>query len=114
MSNVNNFLVWLGRRLFPQEKVRKSTLQQTVRRSQQNAANGAGAADMRDTGSARTVAEDPEHHEFARSKFVREDSGTHENLKIFDDNAVDSDDQNGLDPYNTGQFDRSKSWKLRS
>lgn len=45
-----------------------------------------------------------------RNKYVREDSGTHETLKIVDDSLLDSDEEFGLDPYNTGRFDRSKYW----
>ena len=45
-----------------------------------------------------------------RNKYVREDTGTHETLKIVDDTLLESDDENGADPYNTGRFDRSKSW----
>jgi len=45
-----------------------------------------------------------------RNKYVREDSGTHETLKIVDDSILESDDEFGLDPYNTGRFDRSRSW----
>lgn len=46
-------------------------------------------------------------------KFVREDTGTHETLKIFDDSIIDSTEDEGADPYNTGGFDRSKSWDKR-
>lgn len=45
-----------------------------------------------------------------RNKYVREDSGTHETLKIIDDSLVEEQDDGGIDPYNTGRFDRSKSW----
>ncbi len=45
-----------------------------------------------------------------RNRYVREDSGTHETLKIIDDSILESDDEFGLDPYNTGRFDRSRSW----
>ena len=45
-----------------------------------------------------------------RNKYVREDTGTHETLKIIDHSVLDSDEEFGEDPYNTGQFDRSKSW----
>ena len=48
-----------------------------------------------------------------RNKFVREDTGTHETLKILDDSMVDSGEEPGLDPYNTGGFDRSKNWERR-
>lgn len=48
-----------------------------------------------------------------RNKFVREETGTHETLKILDDSLVDSGEETGLDPYNTGGFDRSKNWDRR-
>lgn len=48
-----------------------------------------------------------------RNKFIREDTGTHETLKILDDSLVDSGEEPGLDPYNTGEFDRSKNWDRR-
>jgi hypothetical protein len=35
-------------------------------------------------------------------------------LKIIDESLLDSDDQGGFDPYNTGRFDRSKKWDSRS
>jgi hypothetical protein len=48
-----------------------------------------------------------------RNKYVREDTGTHETLKILDDSLVDSGEETGIDPYNTGGFDRSKNWDKR-
>lgn len=48
-----------------------------------------------------------------RNKFVREDTGTHDTLKILDDSMIESDDETGIDPYNTGRFDRSKHWDTR-
>jgi hypothetical protein len=45
-----------------------------------------------------------------RNKYVREETGTHENLKIVDDSLAETDNEAGADPYNTGRFDRSKSW----
>ena len=48
-----------------------------------------------------------------RNKYVREDTGTHETLKILDDSLVDSGEETGIDPYNTGGFDRSKNWDTR-
>jgi hypothetical protein len=45
-----------------------------------------------------------------RNKYVREDTGTHETLKIVDDSLLESDEEFGIDPYNTGRFDRSRSW----
>ena len=49
-----------------------------------------------------------------RSKYVREDSGTHESLSILDESIEEEkQDGEGIDPYNTGQFDRSKNWDKR-
>ncbi len=48
-----------------------------------------------------------------RNKFVREETGTHETLKILDDSIVDSGEETGIDPYNTGGFDRSRNWDQR-
>jgi hypothetical protein len=48
-----------------------------------------------------------------RNKYVREDTGTHDTLKIIDDSIIDTEEVEGIDPYNTGQFDRSKNWDKR-
>jgi hypothetical protein len=56
----------------------------------------------------------PGKNVYVRSHYVREDTGTHETLKIIDESLLDSDDQGGFDPYNTGRFDRSKKWDSRS
>ncbi|MGI9237706.1 MAG: hypothetical protein ACR2QZ_09940 [Woeseiaceae bacterium] len=48
-----------------------------------------------------------------RNRFVREETGTHETLKIVDDSMIDTGEEPGLDPYNTGGFDRSKKWDQR-
>jgi hypothetical protein len=45
-----------------------------------------------------------------RNRYVREDTGTHETLKILDDSIVNSDESPEFDPYNTGRFDRSRTW----
>ena len=48
-----------------------------------------------------------------RNKFLREDTGTHETLKILDDSIIDTQEEEGMDPYNSGEFDRSKNWEKR-
>ena len=57
--------------------------------------------------------DDPRKNERVRNKYHREDTGTHETLKIFDDSIVDSGEETGIDPYNTGNFDRSRNWDKR-
>ncbi len=46
-----------------------------------------------DGGSGKTV--------LARNKYIREDSGTHETLRILDDSITQPDDEIGTDPYDT-------------
>lgn len=55
----------------------------------------------------------PGKNVFIRNKYVREDTGTHETLKILDESMIDTAEEEGIDPYNTGQFDRSKNWDKR-
>ena len=52
----------------------------------------------------------PPHKVVTRNRYVREDTGTHETLKIIDDSVVDEFDDGGIDPYNSGEFDRSRTW----
>ena len=55
----------------------------------------------------------PGKNVLTRNKYLREDTGTHETLKILDDSIADSGDEDGIDPYNSGEFDRSKHWDKR-
>lgn len=55
----------------------------------------------------------PGKNVLVRKRFVREDTGTHETLTILDDSLVETDKEDGIDPYNTGQFDRSRTWDSR-
>ena len=58
----------------------------------------------------------PGKNVLVRSKYQREDTGTHETLKIIDERFSDNGDEageSGIDPYNTGGFDRSKNWDKR-
>ncbi len=48
-----------------------------------------------------------------QNKYQREDTGTHETLRIIDDSVLDSNEETGIDPYNTGNFDRSRNWDKR-
>lgn len=55
----------------------------------------------------------PGKNVLVQNKYQREDTGTHETLKIVDDSLLEDDDEGGIDPYNTGKFDRSKNWDKR-
>lgn len=63
-------------------------------------------------GDRRKRPEAPENV-LIRNKYQREDTGTHETLKIVDDSLVDTGEETGIDPYNTGNFDRSRNWDKR-
>jgi hypothetical protein len=63
----------------------------------------AGSADSNEQGNKALI----------RNKFLREDTGTHETLKILDDSLIETGEEPGIDPYNTGGFDRSKNWDRR-
>ena len=69
--------------------------------------------DADDDLSGEIESQGPGKNVLIRNKFIREDTGTHETLKILDDSLVDSGEEPGLDPYNTGEFDRSKNWDRR-
>ncbi len=56
---------------------------------------------------------DDSRESLIRNKYLREDTGTHETLKILDDSLLDSGEEEGFDPYNTGDFDRSRNWERR-
>ena len=63
--------------------------------------------------SGQIESEGPGKNVLIRNKFLREDTGTHETLKILDDSIDDSGEETGIDPYNTGGYDRSKNWDKR-
>ena len=67
--------------------------------------------DYESEGPGRIADGGPGKNVLMQNRYIREDTGTHETLKIVDDSILDSDDEpEAFDPYNTGRFDRSKSW----
>jgi hypothetical protein len=63
--------------------------------------------------SKRVQAPDAHKKAPARHQYIREETSTHETLTILDSSLPDPDEENGIDPYNTGGFDRSKNWNNR-
>lgn len=122
---MNRFLKWLGNKLFGGNAAATRSLRQTGARispaartphPQRRAApppkpmptpgfDLSPGAKIEDGGPGKNV--------LIRNRFVREDTGTHDTLKILDDSILESEDEGGIDPYNTGRFDRSKSWNSR-
>jgi len=58
----------------------------------------------------RIVDGGPGKNVLIRSRHIREDTGTHDTLKILDHSVLSSEETEEFDPYNTGRFDRAKSW----
>jgi hypothetical protein len=121
------FLKWLGERLFrqaedespqpaavgvrpPSERAGSNArfVNKAVNRS-----NGDSDAVRLKTTEGGEIADGGPGKNVLIRKFVREDTGTHDTLKILDQSVLESDDASGIDPYNTGRFDRAKSWETR-
>ncbi len=117
---MNRFLTWLGSKLFPQKADSESVLRQTTRRRKPAAKPARAKAaepDLVDFDSelgGRIEDGGPSKNVLIRNKYVREDSGTHDTLKIIDGSLSEDEEEYGIDPYNTGRFDRSQSWNLRT
>jgi hypothetical protein len=79
-------------------------------RPKPNAASRPEPVDFSADVGGRIIDGGPGKNVLIRNKYVREDTGTHETLKIVDDSLLETDEEFGADPYNTGRFDRSKSW----
>jgi hypothetical protein len=122
---MNRFLKWLGTKLFGEKAAAAQSLGQTGARMSPAARASRPAVspskptklqipefDATVSGSIDDAG--PGKNVLIRNRFVREDTGTHDTLKILDDSVLESDDEIGIDPYNTGRFDRSKSWNSRT
>jgi hypothetical protein len=111
---------WLKERFSEREIAPKAPLGKTVAQAAVRPKKAAVQDQQVDTNefvtNGPTKIEDagPGKNVLIRNKYVREDTGTHETLKILDDSLVDSGEETGIDPYNTGAFDRSKNWNNRS
>jgi hypothetical protein len=118
---MKRFLNWLAAKISPQEAspqrgekqtgqriiAKKAPVKQAVPRSQPEYVEFDSKVDgqIDDAGPGKNV--------LKRNKYIREDTGTHETLSILDESAQTNTDEDGIDPYNTGQFDRSKTWDKR-
>ena len=55
----------------------------------------------------------PGKNVLVRERLVSDDTGTREMLKLLDDSPTGSSESAGIDPYNSGEFDRSRHWNTR-
>jgi hypothetical protein len=125
---MKRFFRWLADKLSPQTESSRtdlsepgSYLRETGRHRAPRRAHGKPAVPERqpevvryDAGSDDHIADLGPGKNVLIRKYVREDTGTHETLTILDDNAIGTEEEFGIDPYNTGRFDRSKNWDKRS
>jgi hypothetical protein len=124
---MKRFFRWLANKLSPQEPSVRPDLSQTgahlrqpARHPAPRSANVKQAVPSRQPEVIDFDADTMDHIEdlgpgktVLIRKYLREDTGTHETLTILDDNAIDTREELGIDPYNTGKFDRSKNWDKR-
>ena len=125
-------LEWLKGKLWPEDAMSNLTLEDTGSFSKQTGGGRRTAAghtiarpvkrrpalpkrqpdvvDLDAHAHGKIESRGPGKNVLIRNKLVREDSGTHETLKILDDSMIESGEDEGFDPYNTGQFDRSRNW----
>ena len=111
---MQRLIKWLGKQIFADRESAEKPLRQTGVRVMPRLAqpmhpttesvdfNAALGGKIADGGPGKNV--------LIRNKYVREDTGTHETLKIIDDSILESPEEFGLDPDNSGRFERSKSW----
>jgi hypothetical protein len=124
---MKRFFRWLTSKITPQKASPAPSLRKPAAHLPQT---GAGAASRKVKMRQALPARQPEVIDFDAAsenqiddlgpgknvlirKYVREDTGTHETLTILDDSAIDTEEVAGIDPYNTGRFDRSKNWDKR-
>ena len=118
---MKRLLTWLGSRFSPQKEAEsESVLHQTTRRPKprpkpaQPVQSKPEVVEFESELGGRIEDGGPGKNVLIRNKYVREDTGTHDTLKIIDESVLEDEEEHGADPYNTGRFDRSKSWNLRN
>ena len=120
---MQRFLKWLGMKLFPKKPEPK--LRQTGIRPKPKVRSTGRGLQAGNKGRSNTVNFDaelqgriedggPGKNVLIRNKYVREDTGTHDTLKIVDDSLIETGEEAGFDPYNTGRFDRARNWNSRT
>ncbi len=55
----------------------------------------------------------PGKNVLVHNRHLSDDTGTQEMLNLLDDTPIDPEEPAGIDPYNSGEFDRSRHWNTR-
>ena len=123
---MQRFLKWLGMKLFPEApapKPRHTGIRAKPKTPPRPRRENVGNADTAVKEDAVSFDADvsgriedggPGKNVFIRNKYVREDTGTHDTLKIIDNSLTETGEEADFDPYNTGRYDRSKNWNSRT
>jgi hypothetical protein len=116
---MKRFFKWLANKKSPQKASTRPDFAQTGRhavpqkKKQALPSQQPEFVNLDDSFSDQIEERGPGKTVLIRNKYVREDTGTHETLTILDDALVASNEEAGIDPYNTGKFDRSRNWDKR-
>ena len=117
---MKRFFNWLTNKISPRQDSARPNLTATGRHTAPPASKKQAVprqqpefVDLDDSFSGRVEDNGPGKNVLVRNKYIREDTGTHETLTILDDDSIDTNEESGIDPYNTGQFDRSRNWDKR-
>jgi hypothetical protein len=117
---MNRFLEWLGLKPFgrkapPSESLRKTGARMAPKPKPPIQEPPAPAIVDFAAATEGTIEDGgPGKNVLIRNRLIREHTGTHDTLKIITDEVLETKEEYGLDPYNTGGFDRSKSWDSRN
>jgi hypothetical protein len=123
---MQRFIKWLGSKLFPEKldpelrqggirpKPKLAVKQARSRQAQYAAKTQKKTVDFNSELQDQVEDAGPGKNVLIRNKYLREDTGTHDSLKIIDDSIIDTGEETGFDPYNTGRFDRAKNWNSRT
>ena len=121
---IKNLKAWLKLRFSGGEATPPPSLQNTGSYRQRLVAKDRASPPVETQAEPPPVADEPPVHGTieslgpgknvsVRNPYVREDLGTHDSLKILDVSVDDGEEPAGIDPYNTGRFDKSKKWDQR-
>lgn len=124
---MKRFFSWMANKISPQKASPRPDLTQTGSHLRQTGAHAARKAapkqavprpqpeyvNLDESFDGHIEDNGPGKNVLIRNKYIREDTGTHETLTILDDSAIETKEETGIDPYNTGQFDRSRNWDKR-
>lgn len=113
--SLQHFLKWLGQRLFRQPEPEMPPPKAVRARppAQRGGAQPPQLIPLKTSLGGKIADGGPGKNVLIRNKFVREETGTHDTLKILDESVLETGEGSGIDPYNTGRFDRAKSWETR-